>query len=169
MGSVCDTISETVDYLNANGRKVGLVKVRLYRPFSVKHLVAAIPSTVKKISVLDRTKKKNRVQSVNLYILMLLRHFVTQNLPMFLYTQVVTVLVQRIQLLLKSLPYSKTQKRRDLQSVSTMMLLTYHLLLMKTLTQLRQVSQAVSSGVLVQTVQSVLTRTLLRLSVTTQI
>ena len=57
MGSVCDTISETVDYLNANGRKVGLVKVRLYRPFSVKHLVAAIPSTVKKISVLDRTKE----------------------------------------------------------------------------------------------------------------
>ena len=167
MGSVCDTISETVDYLNANGRKVGLVKVRLYRPFSVKHLVAAIPSTVKKISVLDRTK--NRVRSVNLYILMLLRHFVTQNLPIFLYTQVVTVLVQRIQLLLKSLPYSKTQKRRDSQSVSTMMLLTYHLLLMKTLTQLRQVSQAVSSGVLVQTVQSVLTRTLLRLSVTTQI
>ena len=115
------------------------------------------------------TEQKNRVQSVNLYILMLLRHFVTQNLLMFLYTQVVTVLVQRIQLLLKSSPYSKTQKRRDLQSVSTMMLLTYHLLLMKTLTQLRQVSQAVSSGVLVQTVQSVLTRTLLRLSVTTQI
>ena len=57
MGSVCDTIEETIDYMLAQGKKVGLVKVRLYRPFSVKHLVAAIPSTVKKISVLDRTKE----------------------------------------------------------------------------------------------------------------
>ena len=57
MGSVCDTIDETIDYLNANGQKVGLVKVRLYRPFSAKHLIAAIPSTVKQISVLDRTKE----------------------------------------------------------------------------------------------------------------
>ena len=70
MGSVCDTISETVDYLNANGRKVGLVKVRLYRPFSVKHLVAAIPSTVKKISVLDRTKELLlKSLSIHLFIL----------------------------------------------------------------------------------------------------
>lgn len=43
MGSVCDTIEETVDYLNANGDKVGLVKVRLYRPFSAKHLISALP------------------------------------------------------------------------------------------------------------------------------
>ncbi len=57
MGSVCDTIDETIDYLNANGKKVGLVKVRLYRPFSAKHLIAAIPDTVKVISVLDRTKE----------------------------------------------------------------------------------------------------------------
>lgn len=57
MGSVCDTIEETVDYMNANGAKVGLVKVRLYRPFSVKHLIEAIPSTVKKVTVLDRTKE----------------------------------------------------------------------------------------------------------------
>jgi pyruvate-ferredoxin/flavodoxin oxidoreductase len=57
MGSVCDTIKETVDYLNANGQKVGLVAVRLYRPFSVKHLIEAIPETVKKITVLDRTKE----------------------------------------------------------------------------------------------------------------
>ena len=57
MGSVCDTIAETVDYLNANGDKVGLVTVRLYRPFSAKHLVAAIPDTVKTISVIDRTKE----------------------------------------------------------------------------------------------------------------
>ena len=57
MGSVCDTIEETVDYMAKNGAKVGLIKVRLYRPFSAKHLIEAIPDTVKKISVLDRTKE----------------------------------------------------------------------------------------------------------------
>ncbi len=57
MGSVCDTIDETLDYLLARGEKVGLVKVRLYRPFSKDALIAAIPDTVKKISVLDRTKE----------------------------------------------------------------------------------------------------------------
>ena len=57
MGSACETIEETVNYLNASGKKVGLVKVRLYRPFSVKHLMRAIPKTVKKIAVLDRTKE----------------------------------------------------------------------------------------------------------------
>ena len=57
MGSACDTIQETVDYLVKNGQKVGLIKVRLYRPFSAKHLIEAIPTTVKRISVLDRTKE----------------------------------------------------------------------------------------------------------------
>ena len=57
MGSVCDTVEETIDYLLAQGKKVGLVKVRLYRPFSIDAFVDAIPSTVKKISVLDRTKE----------------------------------------------------------------------------------------------------------------
>lgn len=57
MGSVCDTIDETIDYLLAAGEKVGVVKVRLYRPFSAKHLIDAIPDTVKTISVLDRTKE----------------------------------------------------------------------------------------------------------------
>ena len=57
MGSVCDTIDETVDYLVAQGKKVGVVKVRLYRPFSAEALIAAIPETVKQISVLDRTKE----------------------------------------------------------------------------------------------------------------
>ena len=61
MGSACDTICETVDYLNANGQKVGMIKVRLYRPFSAKHLIDAIPETVKKISVLDRTKESGAV------------------------------------------------------------------------------------------------------------
>ena len=57
MGSACDTIEETVDYLLAQGKKVGLVKVRLYRPFSAKALVDSLPETVKQISVLDRTKE----------------------------------------------------------------------------------------------------------------
>ena len=57
MGSVLDTIEEVVDYLNANGEKVGLIKVRLYRPFSVKHLLAVLPKSVKRIGVLDRTKE----------------------------------------------------------------------------------------------------------------
>ena len=61
MGSVNDTIEETVDYLNAQGKKVGLVKVRLYRPFAKDAFVAAIPSTVKKISVLDRTKEPGAI------------------------------------------------------------------------------------------------------------
>jgi pyruvate-ferredoxin/flavodoxin oxidoreductase len=57
MGSVVDTIEEVVDYLNANGEKVGLIKVRLYRPFSVEHLLAVMPKTVKRVGVLDRTKE----------------------------------------------------------------------------------------------------------------
>ena len=61
MGSVNETIEETIDYLNAQGRKVGVVKVRLYRPFSAKHLIEAIPDTVKKISVLDRTKEPGSI------------------------------------------------------------------------------------------------------------
>ena len=57
MGSVCDVAEEVIDYLTAKGEKVGLVKVRLYRPFSAKHLLAAIPETAKHIAVLDRTKE----------------------------------------------------------------------------------------------------------------
>lgn len=61
MGSVCDTIDETIDYLLAAGEKVGVVKVRLYRPFSAKHLIEAIPDTVKTISVIDRTKEPGSI------------------------------------------------------------------------------------------------------------
>lgn len=57
MGSVCDTIEETIDYMLAAGEKVGVVKVRLYRPFCAQALVDAIPETVKVINVLDRTKE----------------------------------------------------------------------------------------------------------------
>ena len=71
MGSVCDTIEETIDYLTAAGEKVGVVKVRLYRPFSAEALIDAIPDSVKKISVLDRTK--SRELSVSRFTWMLLR------------------------------------------------------------------------------------------------
>ncbi|MEG1918594.1 MAG: 2-oxoacid:acceptor oxidoreductase family protein, partial [Oscillospiraceae bacterium] len=57
MGSICDVAEEVIDYLTAKGEKVGLVKVRLYRPFSADKLLAAIPATAKKIAVLDRTKE----------------------------------------------------------------------------------------------------------------
>ena len=57
MGSICDVAEEVIDYMNAAGEKVGLVKVRLYRPFSAEKLIEAIPATAKKIAVLDRTKE----------------------------------------------------------------------------------------------------------------
>ena len=61
MCSASEAVKETVDYLNAQGRKVGLVQIHLYRPFSVKHFAAAIPATVKKIAVLDRNKETGSV------------------------------------------------------------------------------------------------------------
>lgn len=61
MGSVNDTIEETIDYLASQGKKVGLVKVRLYRPFSVNAFVDAIPATAKRITVLDRTKEPGAI------------------------------------------------------------------------------------------------------------
>ena len=57
MGSICDVAEEVIDYMNAHGEKVGLVKVRLYRPFRADRLLEAIPATCKKIAVLDRTKE----------------------------------------------------------------------------------------------------------------
>ena len=57
MGSICDVAEEVIDYLNAHGEKVGLVKVRLFRPFAPGKLVAAIPATAKRVAVLDRTKE----------------------------------------------------------------------------------------------------------------
>jgi pyruvate-ferredoxin/flavodoxin oxidoreductase len=57
MGSACEALEETIDYLMAKGEKVGMVKVHLYRPFSTERLLAAIPETAKKIAVLDRTKE----------------------------------------------------------------------------------------------------------------
>jgi pyruvate-ferredoxin/flavodoxin oxidoreductase len=57
MGSGSEAAEETVNYLTAKGEKVGLIKVRLYRPFSIDHFINALPKTVKSIAVLDRTKE----------------------------------------------------------------------------------------------------------------
>ncbi len=61
MGSFCDVVEEVIDYLNAHGEKVGLVKVRLYRPFVTEKFLAALPSTVSKIAVMDRTKEPGSI------------------------------------------------------------------------------------------------------------
>ena len=84
MGSVCDTIEETIDYLNANGEKVGLVKVRLYRPFSAKHLISAIPGSVQKITVLDRTKEPGSIgEPLYLDVVAALRGSKFESIPVF--------------------------------------------------------------------------------------
>ncbi|SET19877.1 pyruvate:ferredoxin (flavodoxin) oxidoreductase [[Clostridium] polysaccharolyticum] len=61
IGSVCEAIEETIDYCNSQGKKYGLVKVHLYRPFSMEHFLKCIPDTVKKVAVLDRTKEPGSV------------------------------------------------------------------------------------------------------------
>ena len=84
MGSVCETIEETVDYLNAQGEKVGLVKVHLYRPFSVKHLLAALPKTTECISVLDRTKEPGSLgEPLFLDVVAALRDTAFENVPVY--------------------------------------------------------------------------------------
>ena len=84
MGSVCDTIDETIDYLVAAGEKVGVVKVRLYRPFSAKHLIEAIPETVKTISVLDRTKEPGSLgEPLYLDVVAALKDSKFHNVPVF--------------------------------------------------------------------------------------
>ena len=84
MGSVCETIDETVEYLNAAGKKVGVVKVRLYRPFSAKHLLSVIPDTVKQISVLDRTKEPGSIgEPLYLDVVAALKDTKFHNIPVF--------------------------------------------------------------------------------------
>ncbi|NLL73279.1 MAG: pyruvate:ferredoxin (flavodoxin) oxidoreductase [Clostridiales bacterium] len=84
MGSISDTAEETIDYLNANGHKVGLVKVRLYRPFRADRLIEAIPDTVKKISVLDRTKEPGALgEPLYLDVVAALKGSKFENVPVF--------------------------------------------------------------------------------------
>jgi pyruvate-ferredoxin/flavodoxin oxidoreductase len=84
MGSVCDTIEETIDYLLKTGKKVGVVKVRLYRPFCAEALVAAIPETVKQITVLDRTKEPGAMgEPLYLDVVAALKDTKFANIPVF--------------------------------------------------------------------------------------
>ncbi len=84
MGSVCDTICETIDYLNAKGGKYGLVTVRLYRPFVADKLVAAIPSTAKTLTVLDRTKEPGSIgEPLYLDVVLGIRESKFGQLPVF--------------------------------------------------------------------------------------
>ena len=84
MGSVCDALEETIDYLVDKGEKIGLVKVRLYRPFSVKHLLAVMPKTVKKLTVLDRTKEPGSLgEPLFLDIVAAVRETDYQNIPIY--------------------------------------------------------------------------------------
>lgn len=84
MGSVCETIEETVDYLLSKGEKVGVIKVRLYRPFSAYHLLKVLPKTVKKISVLDRTKECGASgEPLYLDVLSALKHLKSQTIQIF--------------------------------------------------------------------------------------
>ncbi|MEG0615002.1 MAG: pyruvate:ferredoxin (flavodoxin) oxidoreductase, partial [Oscillospiraceae bacterium] len=84
MGSVNDTIEETIDFLNAQGGKFGLVKVRLYRPFCADKLIAAIPDSVKQISVLDRTKEPGSMgEPLYLDIVAALRDTQFHNVPIY--------------------------------------------------------------------------------------
>ena len=83
MGSVTETIEETVDALNEQGQKVGLVKVHLYRPFSIEHLMDAIPSTVERICVLDRTKEPG-APGEPLYLDVRSAYYNKENAPMII-------------------------------------------------------------------------------------
>ena len=84
MGSVCETIEETVDFLNNEGGKYGVVKVRLYRPFSAEHLIKALPKSVKKITVLDRTKEPGSLgEPLYLDVVAALYDSEFKNIPVF--------------------------------------------------------------------------------------
>src|SRR5574344_393015 len=81
MGSATEAAREAIDYLNANGEKVGMISVHLYRPFSIKHLLAAVPSSVKRIAVLDRTKEPG-AEGEPLYLDVKSAYYDVENKPM---------------------------------------------------------------------------------------
>ena len=105
----------------AAGEKVGVVKVRLYRPFCAEALIDAIPESVKQITVLDRTKEPGAMgEPLYLDVVAALKGSKFDAVPV--YSQDVTDLVPKIQHLLRSLLYTTTQKRKISPSVSKMML-----------------------------------------------
>ena len=150
MGSVNDTIEETIDYLNANGGKYGLVKVRLYRPFVADKLVEAIPDSVKRISVLDRTKEPGSLgEPLYLDVVATLKGTKFNDIPVFTGRyglgskdttpeQIIAV-------------YNNTTKPRFTIGINDDVT-NLSLDITESLTLLRQVQQHVSSGVSVPTV-----------------
>ena len=116
MGSVNDTIEETIDYLVKAGRKVGVVKVRLYRPFCAQALIDAIPDTVKQISVLDRTKEPGALgEPLYLDVVAALKGSKFDAVPS---SADVTDWDPKIPLPHRSLQYMTMQRRKYLPSVS---------------------------------------------------
>lgn len=84
MGSVCDAAEETIDYLTEMGEKVGLIKVRLFRPFSADHLIQALPATVEQITVLDRSKEPGgQGEALYLDVVAALKDSRFQNVPVY--------------------------------------------------------------------------------------
>lgn len=84
MGSVCEAIEETIDYLNGKGEKTGVIEVHLYRPFSIKHFLQAMPSSVKQITVLDRTKEPGSIgEPLYLDVIAALRDTEFHNVPVY--------------------------------------------------------------------------------------
>jgi pyruvate-ferredoxin/flavodoxin oxidoreductase len=81
MGSASEAAREAIDYLNANGEKVGMISVHLYRPFSIKHLLASVPASVKRIAVLDRTKEPG-AEGEPLYLDVKSAYYDVENKPM---------------------------------------------------------------------------------------
>ena len=148
MGSICDVAEEVIDYMNAHGEKVGLVKVRLYRPFRADRLLEAIPATCKKIAVLDRTKEPGALGE-----------------PLYL-----DALVPRIRLLHPSSPSMKSWRRKSRSatspSASTTMSLTCPSRSMPHRTPLRKAPSSASSGASAATAPSAQTRTPSRSSAT---
>ena len=108
MGSVCDVAEEVVDYLNAHGEKVGLIKVRLYRPWVSEKFLSVLPKTVKKLQF--SIEQKNQVLLVNHFILMLLQLLEKQVLTISFLQVVVMVLVQKIHLHQVFLQFTKNSK-----------------------------------------------------------
>ncbi len=151
MGSVYDTIEETIDYLMAAGKKVGVVKVRLYRPFCAQALIDAIPETVKQISFLTEQKSQELLASLCIWTLVAaLKDSNSRCTPIFTGryglgskdttpAQIVAV-------------YRTTQRKRNSQSVSLMMLQIFLCRLALLWLQLQKEHQTASSGDLELTV-----------------
>ncbi len=164
MGSICDVAEEVIDYLNKKGEKVGIVKVRLFRPFSAEKLVEAIPATAKTIAVLDRTKEPGSLGEP-LYLDVVAALNTTGR------TGIKVVSVPRILLLHLYSLYMQSSLRLipslSSHSVSLMMLQTSHWLRKMLPTQQQKAQSSASSGVSAATVLLVLTRTPSRSSATT--